>query len=93
MMTERPLKQWPALVHQLEGVVAAYRAENGRARGLDARLIPAFADEVDLHLEPDETETRELLMRNPDDYGRERDQLQERFDAVRMKFTEEATAW
>ncbi len=93
MMTERPLKQWPALVHQLEGLVAAYRAENGRARELDARLIPAFADEVDLHLEPAETETRELLMRNPDDYARERDQLQERFDAVRMKFTEEATAW
>jgi len=93
LLTERPLKQWPALVHQLEGVIAAYRAENGRARGQDTRLIPAFADAVDLGLAPDEAETRELLMRDPDDYQKERERLQERFDGVRTKFTEEATAW
>ena len=93
LLTERPLKQWPALVHQLEGVIAAYRAENGRLRGLDTRTIPAFADAVDLELAPAEAETRDLLMRDPDDYQQERMRLQERFDAVRIKFTEEATAW
>ena len=93
LMTEKPLKQWPALVHQLEGVIAAYRAENGRARGLDTRTIPAFADAVDLELAPDEAETRDLLMRDPEDYESDRQRLQERFDGVRVKFTEEATAW
>jgi len=32
-------------------------------------------------------------MRDPDDYESERRDLQERFEKIRTRFTEEATAW
>ena len=93
LMTERPLKQWQGLVHQLEGTIVAYRAENGRLRGIDSRAIPAFADPVELDLGLGEDEERDLLMRDPEEYETERRALTDRFETIRARFTEEATAW
>lgn len=93
LMTEKPLKQWQGLVHQLEGTIVAYRAENGRLRGIDSRAIPAFADPVDLDLALGDDEERDLLMRDPEEYETERRALTDRFETIRARFTEEATAW
>ncbi|MEE9207716.1 MAG: hypothetical protein V3U67_04965 [Gemmatimonadota bacterium] len=93
LMTEKPLKQWQGLVHQLEGMIVAYRAENGRLRGIDPRAIPAFADPVELDLTLGEDEERDLLMRDPEEYETERRALTDRFETIRARFTEEATAW
>ena len=93
LLSETPLREGPALASQLEATVVAYRAENGRLRGLDTRDIQAFAEPVDLGLEVDEQVTRELLMRDPEDYEAERTGLMENFERIRTRFTEEATAW
>ena len=93
LLSERPLKKLSSLTHQLEAVVALYRAENGRARGLDTREITAFHDPVELDLAVDEDATRTLLMRDPDEYEQERQKLYERYEEVRTRFTREATAW
>jgi hypothetical protein len=93
LLSEAPLREAPALASQLEATIVAYRAENGRLRGLDARDIKAFADPVRLELEVDERDTRALLMRDPEDYEAERRDLQDRFEKTRARFTEEATAW
>ena len=92
-LSERPLREAPALASQLEATVVAYRAENGRLRGLDTREIKAFGEPVDLQLVVEDRDTRELLMRNPEDYDAERRDLQEHFEKIRARFTEEATAW
>jgi hypothetical protein len=93
LLSETPLREAPALSSQLEATVVAYRAENGRLRGKDARDIKAFADPVDLQLVVDERDTRDLLMRDPEDYEAERRDLQDSFEKTRARFTEEATAW
>lgn len=93
MLTERPLKEAPALGHQLEATVVAYRAENGRLRGLDPREIPAFQEPVDLGLAVDTRHAADMRVQAPDYYGAERQRLAERFEKVRAKFTEEATSW
>ena len=93
LLSETPLREAPALASQLEATIVAYRAENGRLRGLDAREIKAFADPVELKLGVDERDTRDLLMRDPEDYEAERRDLQDRFEKTRARFTEEATAW
>jgi len=92
-LSERPLREAPALASQLEATVVAYRGENGRLRGLDTREIKAFGEPVSLQLVVEDRDTRELLMRNPDDYDAERRDLQEHFEKIRARFTEEATAW
>ena len=92
LLHETPLKEAPALAHQLEATVVAYRAENGRLRGLDPREIPAFAEPVKLQLEV-EKQAAPLLMRDPDEYERDRRALVERFEEVRARFTREATTW
>ena len=93
LLSEAPLREAPALASQLEATIVAYRAENGRLRGLDARDIKAFADPVRLDLAVDERDPRSLLMRDPEDYEAERRDLQDRFEKTRARFTEEATAW
>lgn len=93
LLSERPLKGAPALVHQLEATVVAYRAENGRVRGLDPREIRAFQEPVALKLELADTNRRDLLMRDPEEYESERQRLMERFEDTRANFTGEATAW
>ncbi len=93
LLSETPLREAPALASQLEATVVAYRAENGRLRGLDTREIQAFAEPVELQLEVQERDMRDLLMRDPESYESERRGLQETFEKTRAKFTEEATAW
>jgi hypothetical protein len=92
LLHEKPLKEAPALAHQLEATVVAYRAENGRQRGLDPREIPAFAEPVKLQLAVEKQEAP-LLMREPGEYEQERRALVERFEEVRARFTREATTW
>ncbi|MGD8497130.1 MAG: hypothetical protein PVF05_13225 [Gemmatimonadales bacterium] len=93
MLTERPLKEAPALAHQLEATVVAYRAENGRLRGLDTREIPAFSEPVKLELDVDASHTADMRVQDPGYYDSERKRLAERFEKVRARFTEEATSW
>ncbi|MGH9379457.1 MAG: hypothetical protein ACRD2Z_02405 [Thermoanaerobaculia bacterium] len=80
------------LVHQLEAVVALYRAENGRARGLDPGEITAFRKPISLGFVPADlkvghrsTRTQHLVR----EYGNERSAVQERFEVVRARFSEE----
>ena len=91
-MAAKPLDNWRSVSHQLEAVVALYRAENGRARGVDARTIPAFAQAVDLRIEVDEDYERDLMARDPLEYERERQSLKDRFEQVRQRFVQEAIA-
>ena len=93
LLSEQPLREAPALAAQLEATIVAYRAENGRLRGLDTREIGAFAEPVDLQLVVQDRDMRDLLMRDPEDYETERRDLQESFEKTRVRFTEEATAW
>ena len=93
MLTERPLKAAPAVAHQLEATVVAYRAENGRLRGLDTREIAAFSDPVDLELDVDARHTADMRVQDPGYYDAERKRLAERYEKVRARFTEEATSW
>lgn len=82
------------VIRELESVIALYRAENGRARRLDPRSIGAFREAVDLKIviEPHDGEAMQPL-RSPTEYDDERRDLQERFQAVRARFNEEAVAW
>lgn len=93
MLTERPLKSAPAVAHQLEATVVAYRAENGRLRGLDTREIKAFSDRVELQLDVDARHTADMRVQDPGYYDSERKRLAERYEKVRARFTEEATSW
>lgn len=93
MLTERPLKEAPALAHQLEATVVAYRAENGRLRGLDTREISAFSEPVDLELDVDASHVADMRVQDPGYYDAERKRVSERFEHVRARFTEEATSW
>jgi hypothetical protein len=93
MLTERPLNEAPALAHQLEATVVAYRAENGRLRGIDPREVPAFSEPVRLDLAVDATHVVDMRVQDPGYYDGERKRIHERFEAVRAKFTEEATSW
>jgi hypothetical protein len=81
-----------SVVHELESVLAAYRAENGRARGLDPRSIPAFRTPVRLAAARTPPEQEEVTLRTPEEYEWERIELAERFKELRRRFTEEATA-
>jgi hypothetical protein len=92
LLTEKPLKEAPAMAHQLEATIVAYRAENGRLRGLDPREIPAFAEPVRLSLEVDE-QAPHLQMRDAAGYEEDRRELVERFEGIRGRFTREATTW
>ena len=91
-LSAKPLDSWRSVSHQLEAVVALYRAENGRARGMDPRTIPAFGQPVDLELEADTDYGNDLLARDPLEYEQERTTLKNRFEQVRKRFVEEAIA-
>jgi hypothetical protein len=92
LLTEKPLKEAPALVHQLEATIVAYRAENGRLRGLDPREIPAFAEPVKLELALEE-QTPQRLIGTAEGYEEDRQELLRRFTDIRNRFTKEATTW
>jgi len=91
LVTLNPMGEWPQVVHQLESVLSLYRAENGRARGLDPRTVTAFAAAPTLSV-PSPSANGELITRSPDEYGVERSELSARFNQVRTRFNEEATA-
>lgn len=83
------------VVRELESVVALYRAENGRARGVDTRAIAGFREPVDLGIEivaQDADDSADPL-RSPDEYDAERKELRERFQDLRRRFNDEAMAW
>jgi hypothetical protein len=90
ILASKPLDEWRGVAHQLDAVVALYRSENGRARGMDSRTIPAFQQPVDLELEADPDFGRDLLTRDPLEYDRERQEIKERFEQVRKRFVQEA---
>ncbi len=91
MATLGPGEDWRSVVHELESVVTLYRVENGRERNVDARSLPAFAGPARLELEPPEEGTA-LLTRSAEEYERERAELAQRFNEVRNRFNEEASA-
>jgi hypothetical protein len=85
-------EEWRAVVPQLEAVIALYRAENGRTRGMDSRSIPAFREQVRLSLDFMESNGERLVVQAPDEYEQERAALQARFDVLRQRYTEESRA-
>jgi hypothetical protein len=91
LVTMNPVLDWPTVAHQLESVVTLYRAENGRARGLDPRSIPAFGEPTDLKV-PEPALDGDLTTRTPQSYEKEREELAARFNEVRARFNHEATA-
>lgn len=92
LLAARPLKQWRSVVHQLEAAVSLYRTENGRARGIDPRTVPAFQQPVALELQIDPELEDDYTTRDPADYERERAELKQRFEDARRRFTQEALA-
>ncbi len=82
--------EWRAVVPQLEAVVALYRSENGRARGVDSRSIPAFQKPIRLAEDLEDGRGGALQAHTPDDLEHERQVLQARFDDLRQRFNEEA---
>jgi hypothetical protein len=84
----RPLEDWRSVVAQLESVVALYRSENGRARGVDPSTIPAFSEPVSLDAAVEDDAVVEYGG-DPDEYRRDYDRLADRFSKVRQKFNEQ----
>lgn len=81
------------LVPQLKAVVALYRAENGRARGLDPDRIEAFRTPISLHIEAvDDTDSGDFDLASVESFEAARSSIQERFDSVRRRFAEEVRA-
>lgn len=97
LTTLGPEEDARGMVHQLETVITLYRAENGRARGIDPRGIPAFTEPVRLGISLDGADGAGLRapepLRPPEDYERERQAIKARFEEVRKRFNEEAMAW
>lgn len=87
-----PSRDGRQVIHQLEAVVALYRAENVRARNLDPDALRWFTEPVALGIEPPGNGAS-VVTRDPDEYDQERDQLRQRFDKARRYFNEEAVAW
>ncbi|MFQ5678326.1 MAG: hypothetical protein ACE5HP_02590 [Gemmatimonadota bacterium] len=91
LVAARPLMQFRSVVHQLEAAISLYRTENGRARGLDPRTIPAFREPVNLEVKIDPRALEEpYVARDPEEYEEERVALKTRFETVRQRFTKEA---
>ncbi|CAN5784836.1 hypothetical protein BH23GEM11_BH23GEM11_08760 [soil metagenome] len=84
--------EWRAVVPQLEAVVALYRAENGRARGMESRAIPEFRKPIRLDTELEADGGGGLQERAPNELERERQTMQARFDELRKRYNEEARA-
>ncbi len=79
-----------AMLHQLESVFATYRAEVGRAKGMDSHSNPSISTPMTLDVVPASQER--LTLREPGDYEGERVELAARFREVRAQFNQEATA-
>ena len=82
------------MVRELEAVIALYRAENGRARGIDPRGVKAFQEPIALGIEFEGEDLHAIEpVRSPKEYDGDRQSLQQRFEAARQKFNQEAVAW
>lgn len=88
-VASRPLAEWRSVRSQLESVVALYRSENGRVRGIDPATIPAFRSSSALDVELEEEDRAAANIRDPEAYEQERQRLTERFERVRERFTQE----
>ncbi|TVP58913.1 MAG: hypothetical protein EA351_02565 [Gemmatimonadales bacterium] len=82
--------EWRAVVPQLEAVVALYRSENGRSRGVDSRSIPSFQKPIRLAVDFEGENGSGLQARSPEDLEKERQSVQARFDELRQRYNEEA---
>ncbi len=82
--------EWRSALHQIDSIFATYRAENGRARQMDPHSIVAFR--TPMRLDPSDLPSQNgtLTVRDPAEYERQRIELQQRFDALRVRFNEEA---
>lgn len=87
--SSRPLAEWRSVRSQLESVVALYRSENGRVRGIDPASIPAFRSSSGLDVELEDDDRAAANIRDPEAYEQERQRLTERFEQVRERFTQE----
>ncbi len=87
-----PSRDGRQIIHQLEAVVALYRAESVRARDMDPNALPGFSEGVKLGIEPPGNGSS-IVSRDPAEYEREREELRQRFEKVRRHFNEEAVAW
>lgn len=95
LLYERSLTESRALVHELEAVITLYRSENGRARGLDPRNVPAFREPVALEIDPaaEGADPPMRHRRSPDEYDRERLRLKERSAEARTRLAAVAGEW
>jgi len=91
-LRSRSAEDWRAAGHHLEAAVALYRAENGRARGIDPRTLPAFAQPVSLNVDPEAVIREMNQLVSIEDHEAERDRLAKRFQEARERFLEEALA-
>jgi hypothetical protein len=95
-LLSRDGSEWQSAIPQLEAVIALYRAENGRARGIDPRQIGAFQSPISLSLDFGDGHVNGngkgsgLSLRTPEEYEKERAILQQRFEQLRVRFNEEA---
>lgn len=85
-------EEWRAVSRHLESVLAAYRAENGRTRGVDPRALAAFRAPVAMDLFDVGEGDEPLWARDPDEYIRERAATTTRFESIRARFNNEAAA-
>jgi hypothetical protein len=83
-------QHWSSVIPRLEGVIALYRVEAARLRGVEPETVPAFRVPVALGLPLDEDAAGGML--SPEDYERERMILSARFETVRQRFADEARA-
>lgn len=93
LIAEHPLADWRSVVLDLESVITLYRAENGRVRELDGRAIAAFAGGPELAIDTDRLNSTALTIADPDGADTEREELKQRFESIRRRFNEDATAW
>jgi hypothetical protein len=87
-------EEWRSVLPQLEAVVSLYRAENARSRGLDSKRIAAFRHPFRFGEENGDGGDHGPLFEIDvaEDFERERQALQVRFDTLRRRFTEESRA-
>lgn len=79
-----------SVARHLESILATYRAENGRARGIDPHSLPAFQHPVGLGLEDAAEPMPPAWGRPPREWAEERATLAARFEEIRGRFNDEA---
>lgn len=80
-------------MHELEAVITLYRAENGRARGIDPRKVPAFSEPVGLELDVDAEDPPYPFgqQTDPAEYDRRITTLRGRFEEARSRLRKVAS--